>query len=140
MCYCCCCCCSVTKSCPTPCHRKDCSPPGFSVLHCLLEFVQIHIHWVGDAIHLILSSPSPPALSLSQHHGLFQWVGSSHQAAKVLKLQIQHQSLQWIFRVDFLLDSLVRKAQLSFYTWNARFLGKDKSPVEGLALLFQKTF
>ena len=47
-------------------------------------------------------TPSPPALNLSQHQGLFQWVGSSHQMAKVLELQLQHQSLQWIFKVDFL--------------------------------------
>ena len=49
-----------------------------------------------------LSLPSPPALNLSQHQGLFQWVGSSHQVAKVLELQLQHQSFQWIFRVNFL--------------------------------------
>jgi len=52
--------------------------------------------------HLILSSPSPLAFSLSQHQGLFQLVGFSHQVAKVLELQLQHQSFQWIFRVDFL--------------------------------------
>ena len=46
------------------------------------------------------SPPSPPALNLSQHQGLFQWVSSSHQVAKVLELQ--HQSLQWIFRVYLL--------------------------------------
>ena len=45
-------------------------------------------------------SPSPPACSLSQHQGLFQWVGSSHQVAKILELQLQHQFFQWIFRVD----------------------------------------
>ena len=49
-----------------------------------------------------LSSPSPPTLNLSQHQGLFQWVGSLHQVTKVLELQFQHQSFQWIFRVDFL--------------------------------------
>ena len=49
-----------------------------------------------------LSSPSPPALNLSQHQDLFQWVSSSHQVAKVLELQLQHQSFQWIFRTDFL--------------------------------------
>ena len=53
------------------------------------------------------SSPSPPAFSLSQHQGLFQWVGSSHQVAKVLELQLQHQSFQWIFRTDFLYNWLV---------------------------------
>ena len=47
-------------------------------------------------------SPSPPALHLFQHQGLFQWVGSLHQVAKILELQLQHQSFQWIIRVDFL--------------------------------------
>ena len=51
--------------------------------------------------------PSAPAFNLSQHQGLFQWVGSSHQVAKVLELQPQHQSLQWIFRIDFLWNWLV---------------------------------
>ena len=89
------------KSCPALCDPINCSIPGIPVLHYLLEFVQTHVHWVGDAIqpsHL-LSSPSPPALNLSQHQGLFQWVGSLHQVAKLLELQ--HQSFQWIFRVDF---------------------------------------
>ena len=57
--------------------------------------------------HLILSSPSPPDFNLSQHQGLFQWLGSSHQVAKVLELQLQHQCFQWIFRVDFLYDQLL---------------------------------
>ena len=57
--------------------------------------------------HPTVSSPSPPAFCLSQHQGLFQWVSSSHQGAKVLELQLQHQSFQWIFRVDFLYDWLV---------------------------------
>ena len=52
--------------------------------------------------HPTISSLFPPALNLSQHQGLFQWVGSSHQVAKLLELQLQHQSFQWIFRVDFL--------------------------------------
>ena len=54
-----------------------------------------------------LSSPSPPAFSLSKHQGLFKWVSSSHQVAKVLEFQLQHQSFQWIFRTDFLWDWLV---------------------------------
>ena len=96
-----CCCCSVAKSLYDP---MDCSTPGSPVLHYLPEFVQIHVHWVGDAIQPShpLSSPSPSALNLSQHQGLFQWVGSSRQVAKVFELQLQHQSFQWIFRVDFL--------------------------------------
>jgi len=69
----------------------------------VLELAQAHVHQVIDAIqpsHL-LSAPSPPAFNLSQHQGLFQWVSSSHQVAKVLELQLQQQSFQWIFRTDF---------------------------------------
>ena len=87
----------------------DYNTPGFSVLHCLPKPAQTHVHWVGDAIqpsHPLLP-PTPPALNLSQHQGLFQWIGSLHHVAKVLKLQLQHQSLQWIFKVDILSDWLV---------------------------------
>ena len=82
----------------------DCSTPGFPVHHCLLKLAQTHVHRVGDAIQLshILSSPSLPALNLSQHHGLFQWVSSSPQVSKVLELQ--HQSFPWIFRISFRID------------------------------------
>ena len=82
----------------------DCSTPGFPVLHHFLEFAQTHVHWVGAAIQPFhpLSSPSP-AFNLTQHQGLFQWVDSSHQVAKVLELQLQCQSFQWVFRTDFLL-------------------------------------
>ena len=101
---CCHCCCSVTKSCPTLRKPMDCSVPGFPVLHYLLQFAKTHIHWVGDAIQPShpLSPTSPPALNLPQHHGFFQWVGSSQQVAKVLENQLQHLSFQRIFRVDFL--------------------------------------
>ena len=61
-----------------------------------------HMQWVGDAnqpSHSLLP-PSPPTLNLFQHQG--QWIGCSHQVAKVLELQLQNQSFQWIFRVDFL--------------------------------------
>ena len=84
----------------------DCSMPGFPVHHHLLEFAQIHVHWVGDATkpsHPLLS-PSPPSFGLSQHQGLFLGISSSHQVAKVLEPQLQHQSFQWIYRVDFLYD------------------------------------
>ena len=72
------------------------------VHHQFLELTQTHVHWVGDSIQPShsLSPTSPPTLSLTQHQGLFQWIGSSHQIAKLLELQ--HQSFQWIFRVDFL--------------------------------------
>ena len=86
----------------------DGSVPGFPVHHQLPEFTQTHIHWVSDAIQTShpLSSPSPPAFNLSQHQGLL-WVSSLHKVAKVLELQLQHQSFQWIFRtVSFRMDWL----------------------------------
>ena len=85
------------------CDPMDCSTPGFPVHHQLPELAQTHVHWVGDAIQPShpLSSPSPPALNPSQHQGLFKWVSSSHEVAKVLEFQLQHQSFQWIFRTDF---------------------------------------
>ena len=97
-------CCLVTKPCLTLCDPMDCSMQGFPVLCNLLEFAQTHVLWVSDAIQPShpLSPTSAPALNLSQHQSLFQWVGSSHQVANVLELQLQHQSFQWIFRVDFL--------------------------------------
>ena len=87
----------------------DCSKPELSVYHHLPEHVQTHVHRVGEAIqpsHL-LSSPSPSALNPSQHQGLFQWVRSSHQVAKVLEFQLQHQSFQWTPRTDLLYNGLV---------------------------------
>ena len=77
---------SVAQSCLTLCDPTDCGTPGFPVHHQLLELTQTYVHWVGDAIqpsHSLLS-PSPPAFNLSQHQGLFQWVSSLHQVAKVL--------------------------------------------------------
>ena len=76
--------------------------------HQLPELAQTHVHRVADAIQLShpLPSPSLPAFNLSQHQGLFQEVSSSHQVAKVLEFQLQHQSFQWIFRTDFLEDGL----------------------------------
>ena len=86
----CCCCCSVAKLCLSFCNPMDCSMPGFRVHHQLWELALTHGHWVGDAIQPShpLSSPSPPALNLSQHQGFFQWVSSSHQVAKVLEFQL----------------------------------------------------
>ena len=95
---------SVTQLCPTLCDPMNHSTPGLSVHHQLPETTQTHVHWVSDAIQPShpLSSPSPPPLNLSQHQDLFHWVSSSHQVAKVLEFQLQHQSFQWIFRTDFL--------------------------------------
>ena len=100
------CCCLVAKSCPMLCDPMDCSTLGFPVLYSLPEFAQTHVHWVDDTIqpsHPLLLPP-PLSLSLSQHQVFLQWVSSLHQVAKVLKLQ--HQSFQWIFRVDFLTEYL----------------------------------
>ena len=79
-------------------------PGKRTVHHQLLEFTQTHVHWVGDAIQAShpLSSPSLPAFNLSQQQGLFKWVSSSHQVAKVLEFQLQHQSFQWTLRTDLL--------------------------------------
>ena len=78
--------------------------PGFPVHHQLPELTQTQVHQVDDAMQSShpLVSPSPPAFNLSQHQGLFQQVSSSHQVAKILEFQLQHQSFQWIFRTDFL--------------------------------------
>ena len=100
---------SVTQLCPTLWDSMDCSTPGFPVHHQLPELAQTHDHQVSDAIkpsHL-LSSPSPPAFSISQDQSQFQWVSSLHQLAKVVEFWLQHQSFQWIFRTDFLSDWLV---------------------------------
>ena len=95
---------SVAQLCPTLCKPKDCSTWGLPVHHQLPELTQTHVHWVGDAIQPphTLSSPSPPIFSLFQHQGLFQWVSSLYQVAKVLEFQLQHQPYQWIFKTDFL--------------------------------------
>ena len=87
----------------------DCSMPGLPVQNQLPEFTQTYVHWVGDAIQPShpLSSSSPPNFNLSQHQGLFKWVSSLHQAAKVLKFQLQHQFFQWTPRVDLLQNGLV---------------------------------
>ena len=76
------------------CDPMNCSTPGLPVHHQLLESIETYVHWVGDAIQPShpLSSPSPPTLNLSEHQGLFKWVSSSHQTAKLLEFQLQHQS------------------------------------------------
>ena len=94
----------VAQSCPTLCDPMNRSIPGLPV-HCQLpELTQTHIHRVSDAIQPShpLSSPSPPAPNPSQHQSLFQWVNSSHEVAKVLEFQLQHQSFQWTPRTDLL--------------------------------------
>ena len=78
---------SVTQACLTLCDPMNCSTPGFPVYHQLLEFTQTHVHWVRDTIqpfHPLLPT-SLPALNLSQHQGLCQWIRSLHQVAKILE-------------------------------------------------------
>jgi len=92
-----------TQLCLTLCDPMNRSTPGLLVHHQLPESTQTHVHWVGDAIQ-----PSHPlsslllCLNLSQHQGLFKWVSSSHQVAKVLAFQLQHQSFQWTPRTNLL--------------------------------------
>ena len=88
---------SVDQSCLTLCDPMNHSTQALPVRHQLQEFTQTRVHRVGDAIQPShsLSSPSPPALNLSQCQGLFQWVSSSYQVVKVLEFQLQHQSFQW---------------------------------------------
>ena len=95
---------SVPQSCLTVCNPMNRRTPGLPVHHQLPEFTQTHAHRVGDAIQPShpLSSHSPHAPNPSQHQGLFQWVNSSHEVAKVLEFQFQHQSLQWTPRTDIL--------------------------------------
>ena len=83
---------SVAQSCLTLCDPMDCSMPGLLVHHQLPEPTQTHVHHVNNAIqpaHPLLSA-FPPTFSFSQHQGLFQWVTSLHQVAKVLEFQLQH--------------------------------------------------
>ena len=83
---------SVAQSCPTLCDPMNHSMPGLPIQHKLPEFTQMHVHRVGDAIlpSHPLSSPSPPAPNPSWHQGLFQWINSSREVAKVLEFQLQH--------------------------------------------------
>ena len=92
------------QSTPTLCDLMEYSKPDYPVLHHHLELVQIHVYWVSDAIqpsHPLLF-PFPPAFNLSQDQGLFKLFSSSHEMVKELEFQLQHQSLQWLIRTDFL--------------------------------------
>ena len=128
---------SVSQSCPILCDPMNRSTSGLPVHHQLQGSTQTHVHRVSDAIQPShpLSSPSPSAFNLSQHQGLFQWVSSSHQVAKVLEFQLQCQSFQSIFSTDFL------KEWLLWSPWNPRDT-QESSPtpqfksINSLALSF----
>ena len=96
-------------SCVPLCDPMNRTTPGLPVHHQLPEFTQTHVHQVGDAIQPThhLSSPSPPAPNPSQHQSLFQRVNSSHEVAKVLEFQLQHQSFKLTPGTDLLYDGLV---------------------------------
>ena len=100
---------SVAQSSSTLCDPIKRSTLDLPIHHQLPEFTQIHVHWVGEAIQSFypLSSPSRPALNLSQHQGLFKWVSSSDQVVKILEFQLQHQSFQRTPRTDLLPNGLV---------------------------------
>ena len=99
---------SVAQLWPTLCNPMNCSTLGLPIPHQLLEFIQIHVHQVGDAIQPChpLSSPSP-APNPSQHQSFFQSVNSLHEVAKVLEFQFQHHSFHRNPRVDLLQNGLV---------------------------------
>ena len=106
------CCCSITHSCPTLCDPVDCSTPGFPVHHQLPELAQTHVHRVSGAIQPShpLSPPSPPAFNLSQHQGLFQWVGSrssiiKHPGIHNLKAITQYLLILWHMPSPFFWDA-----------------------------------
>ena len=116
---------SVTQSCLTLCDPMNRSMPGLPVHHQLPESTQTHVHRVGDAIKPShpLSSPSPSAPNPSQHQGLFQWVNSSHEVAKVL-------------RVSALASFLPKKSQ----GWSpSEWTGWISLQSKGLSRVFSKT-
>ena len=108
-------CCSVAKSCLVLCNPMDCCIPDLPVPHHLLEFAQVHVVWIGDTIqpsHPLLPS-FPSAFDLSQPQGLFQWVGCSHQVAKVLELQLRISPFnEYPKLISFRIDWLALRAVL----------------------------
>ena len=81
-----------------PCTATHQASLSFTISQSLIKLMSIES--VMPSNHL--SSSFPPAFNLSQHQSLLLWVGCSHHMVKGLELQLQHQSLQWIFRTDFL--------------------------------------
>ena len=123
---------SVTQSCPTLCDPMDCSMPGFLDHHQLPELAKTYVCWVGDAIqpppHPLLS-PSSPAFNLSQHQGLFQWVSSSHQVAKVWSFSFSiSPSSEYSGMISFKMESLgLQSKWLSRVFSNTQFKSTNSS-------------
>ena len=132
---------SVTQSCLTLCDPMDCSTPGHPVHHQLPEFTKTHVHWIGGAIQSshLLSSPSPSTFNLSQHQGLFQWISSSHQVAKVMVFSfsicpeysleelIHWKDFQWIDWMDLLAVQGTLKSLLHTTVQKHQFFGAQQS-------------
>ena len=121
-----CCCCSVTQSCPTLCDPMECSTPGLPVPHHLLKFAQFHVHCIGDAIqpfHPLM--PSSPLSSIFPNIRDFSNESAFASADKILEFQPQHQSFQWVFRVDLSYDLLVWALQTGFIRPSRLFLFID---------------
>ena len=134
----------------------DCCTSGLPVHHQLLEFTQTHVHWVSTQTHVhwvsdaiqpsqTLLAPSPPTFNLSQQQSLFKWVSSSHQVAKVLEFQLQHQSFQWISPSIswIMLWKCHHTLFLSFPFWIFQFISPPttrKKGLNSLPLKKKKTF
>ena len=122
-------CCSVTKSYLTLRDPMNCSMPSFSVPHYLPEFAQTPVHRVSEAIQPSHPQPppSPPALNISQHQGLFQWVGSSYYGAKVLEFQLQHQSSNEIYSFSHVqtAETMAHSSWTSLISWNYLYWETD---------------
>ena len=112
---------SVAQLCLILCDPMNCSTPVLPVHHQLPEFTQTHVHCVDDAIQPShpLSSPSPPAPNPSQHQGLFQWVNSLHEVAKVLEFQLQLVKFILILRALAFAVPLIWIAILHLFMWLA---------------------
>jgi len=128
------CCRSVAKSCLTLCYPLDWSMPGFPVPHHLLEFAQVHVYWIGDAIQLShpLSPSFPSAFNLSQHQGLFQWVGSSHQVAKYWSFSIspsnENSPRGTVSKIEHFIKSVSELVQSFFFFSFSLFLSSCLPP------------
>ena len=130
------------QSCLTICDPMSGSMPDFPIFHYHPEFAQTHVHWVSDVIQPShpLSSPSPPALILSWHQGLFQWVGSLHQVAKVLEFQLQDQSFQClicVYHITRATQAYSGKESTCQAGDAGSILGSERSPGEGNGNLLQ---
>ena len=96
---------SVMSDSVTPCTAAHQASLSFTISQSLLKLMSIESVMPSKS-HPLFNASSPPTFNLSQNHGLFQWVSSSYQVAKVLEFQLQHQSFQWIFSTDFRIDWL----------------------------------